>query len=71
MPGRWISFQHVSFSTQGAVGIETWSMSVDILFDNFLVTDSVGDAKRWAEESWRSKNDVEKSRYVSSKVRFD
>nr|XP_045598008.1 calnexin-like isoform X1 [Procambarus clarkii] len=34
-----------------AVGIELWSMSDNILFDNIIITDNIGDASRLAQET--------------------
>nr|XP_053654544.1 calnexin-like isoform X2 [Cherax quadricarinatus] len=36
----------------GAVGIELWSMSDNILFDNLIITDNVADANRLAQETF-------------------
>ena len=36
----------------GAVGIELWSMSDDIYFDNFLITDSLEVARTWAADTF-------------------
>lgn len=36
------------FTFQSAVGIELWSMSQDILFDNLLITDDFVVAQEWA-----------------------
>lgn len=38
-----------------AVGIELWSMSSDILFDNFVITDDVTIADLWAEQTYNLK----------------
>lgn len=37
---------------QDSVGIELWSMSDDILFDNIMVTDSIQDAQQFASETF-------------------
>lgn len=37
---------------QGAVGIELWSMSDNILFDNLIVTDNVAEANQLAAETY-------------------
>lgn len=37
------------YSKQSAVGLELWSMSSNILFDNLLITDDVVVAEEWAE----------------------
>lgn len=36
----------------GAVGIELWSMSSDIYFDNLLITDSREIANQWAADTF-------------------
>lgn len=43
-----------------AVGIEMWTMSKDIMFDNILITDSRVTADDWAAESWNKKALAEK-----------
>jgi calnexin len=40
---------------QGAVGLELWSMSNDIAFDNFIITDDRSVADQWAADSWSVK----------------
>ncbi|XP_076150173.1 calmegin [Alosa pseudoharengus] len=35
-----------------AVGLELWSMTSDIYFDNFIVTSEKAVADRWASDSW-------------------
>ncbi|XP_056585667.1 calmegin isoform X2 [Triplophysa dalaica] len=42
-------FRMVSF---GAVGLELWSMTSDIYFDNFIITSEKEVADRWAADSW-------------------
>lgn len=37
---------------QSAVGIELWSMSSDILFDNIVVTDDESSADEWAAQTY-------------------
>ena len=39
----------------GAVGIELWSMSSDIYFDNVLITDDMDIATGWAAETFELK----------------
>ena len=36
----------------GAVGIELWSMSSDLYFDNLIITDSLDIAKAWAADTF-------------------
>lgn len=39
-------------SSQDAVGIELWSMSDNILFDNLIVTENIADAYHLAQETF-------------------
>ena len=43
----------------GGVGIELWTMTEDILFDNLYIGHSVEDAATLAAESWEIKKDAE------------
>jgi len=43
----------------GGVGIELWTMTEDILFDNLYVGHSVEDAKKFAEETFNIKKPLE------------
>ncbi|EDO49786.1 predicted protein, partial [Nematostella vectensis] len=38
------------------VGLELWSMTSDILFDNVIVTNDKAVADKWAQDSWLKKN---------------
>lgn len=40
------------FFIQSAIGIELWSMSKDILFDNLLITDDIIVAQEWASVTY-------------------
>jgi hypothetical protein len=44
---------------QGGVGIELWTMTEDILFDNIYVGHSVDDARSLAQESYAIKHPLE------------
>lgn len=44
---------------QGAVGLELWSMSNEIYFDNFIVTDDRDVADKWAADTWELKHEQE------------
>ena len=44
---------------QGAVGLELWSMSNDIYFDNFIITDDRDVADKWASDTWELKREQE------------
>lgn len=41
---------------QNAVGLELWSMSDNILFDNFIITDDKSVADAFAADSWELKH---------------
>ncbi len=45
----------------GGVGVELWSMTEDILFDNIYVGHSVEDARKLAEETYFVKKTVEEA----------
>ncbi|XP_038611017.1 LOW QUALITY PROTEIN: calmegin [Tachyglossus aculeatus] len=42
----------------GALGLELWSMTSDIYFDNFIICSEKEVADRWAADSWSVKNMV-------------
>ncbi|XP_046704813.1 calnexin [Silurus meridionalis] len=42
-----------------AVGLELWSMSSDIFFDNFFITSDRSVAEKWAEDGWGLKKAAE------------
>ncbi|KAF9072805.1 Calreticulin family-domain-containing protein [Rhodocollybia butyracea] len=50
-----------SLSKIGGVGIELWTMTEDILFDNIYVGHSIDDAKALAAESYDIKKEAEKN----------
>ncbi|XP_061580811.1 calnexin isoform X2 [Cololabis saira] len=43
----------------GAVGLELWSMTSDIFFDNFFITNDRNTAERWATDGWGLKKAAE------------
>ncbi|KAF7658037.1 hypothetical protein LDENG_00018230 [Lucifuga dentata] len=49
-------FRMSSFS---AVGLELWSMTADIFFDNFFITNDRSTADRWAADGWALKKAAE------------
>lgn len=53
-----------------AVGLELWSMSSDIFFDNFFITNDRNTADRWANDGWGLKRAAESAAEVSSKFFF-
>jgi calnexin len=44
----------------GAIGFEIWTMQSDIMFDNIYIGNSVADAEKFAEETWKVKHAIEK-----------
>lgn len=56
----------ICFFFQSAVGIELWSMSSDILFDNIIVTDDENYAAEWAEQTYDLKRKHLDKQAVSS-----
>ncbi|KFD71758.1 hypothetical protein M514_13075 [Trichuris suis] len=45
-----------------AVGLELWTITPDVLFDNFLITNSKSDADAFAMHTWYAKQTAESSR---------
>ncbi|XP_076446749.1 calnexin-like isoform X2 [Babylonia areolata] len=45
----------------GALGLELWSMSDDIMFDNFLIADDIKVAEEFAAASWEIKSNEERA----------
>lgn len=52
-----------------AVGIEIWSMSSDILFDNIIITDDVAIADAYAEKTFDLKRKYINKESVSIKIK--
>lgn len=50
-----------------ALGLELWSMTSDIYFDNFIITSHKEVADRWASDSWGLKKLVASANEVSVK----
>lgn len=50
-----------------AVGLELWSMTSDIYFDNFIVTSHKEVADRWASDSWGLKKLVASANEVAAR----
>lgn len=56
-----------------AIGLELWSMSSQILFDNFIVTDDPNIADQWASQTFdlkKKKMDKEADSLVSAVVKY-
>ncbi|XP_060599699.1 calnexin-like isoform X1 [Ruditapes philippinarum] len=45
-----------------ALGLELWSMTDEIVFDNFIVTDDKDVHSRWVEQTWERKSVAEASK---------
>lgn len=56
-----------SLNKIGGVGIELWTMTEDILFDNIYVGHSIEDAKALAKESFHLKDDAERRKEANMK----
>lgn len=54
-----------------ALGLELWSMTSDIYFDNFIITSHKEVADRWASDSWGLKKLVASANEVSSTCACD
>lgn len=50
----------------GAVGLELWSMSEGIIFDDFLITDDKDVAETWKVQTWYAKKQAENARHSVS-----
>jgi hypothetical protein len=50
---------------QGAIGLELWSMSDGIIFDNFFITDNKKVADDFAKDSWAIKYTEEEAQRSS------
>jgi hypothetical protein len=46
-------------TTFSSIGLELWSMTDNIYFDNFLITDDETVAANFAKESWEVKHNLE------------
>ena len=49
---------------QGAIGLELWSMSDNILFDNMIITDDKHVADEWAADTFELKMSLIKKEQV-------
>ncbi|XP_070198494.1 calnexin-like isoform X2 [Littorina saxatilis] len=55
----------------GALGLELWSMSDEILFDNFIMTDDLEVAKEFAAASWDIKSNEERAASSAGRTIFE
>ncbi|XP_010748927.2 calnexin isoform X3 [Larimichthys crocea] len=58
-PAFFEDLQPFRMSPFSAVGLELWSMTSDIFFDNFFITDDRNTAERWANDGWGLKKAAE------------
>ncbi|XP_035862350.1 calnexin isoform X2 [Sander lucioperca] len=58
-PAFFEDLQPFRMSAFSAVGLELWSMTSDIFFDNFFITDDRNTAERWAADGWGLKKAAE------------
>jgi hypothetical protein len=60
-----------NYCGQGGVGIEIWTMTEDILFDNIYVGNSPEDAAKLAAETFAVKQKIEKELSDAEKPKSD
>ncbi|XP_042348876.1 calnexin [Plectropomus leopardus] len=58
-PAFFEDLQPFKMSPFSAVGLELWSMTSDIFFDNFFITNDRNTAERWATDGWGLKKAAE------------
>ncbi|KAI3351545.1 hypothetical protein L3Q82_020228, partial [Scortum barcoo] len=58
-PAFFEDLQPFKMSPFSAIGLELWSMTSDIFFDNFFITDDRNTADRWANDGWGLKKAAE------------
>ena len=54
-------FTIFDFALQSALGLELWSMTDEIVFDNFIITDDRQLHETWVEQTWVKKSAAEAS----------
>jgi calnexin len=57
-----------SLPSFSAVGLELWSMTENILFDNFIISDDEKVVEKFTKDSWEKKNEAELEQ--QSKVKY-
>merc|ERR1719187_2514586 len=60
-PGYFEDLNPYKMAPIGALGLELWSMSDGIMFDNFIITDERAAADAWAKDTWMITRDSEKA----------
>ncbi|CAG5993626.1 unnamed protein product [Menidia menidia] len=58
-PAYFEDLQPYKMAAFSAVGLELWSMSSDIFFDNFFISNDRNTAERWAADGWGLKKAAE------------
>ena len=53
--------KNISPRQQSAVGLELWSMTNDIMFDNFIISDNETVVAEWTAQTWEVKSSVERA----------
>lgn len=67
-PAYFEDLQPFKMTPFSAVGLELWSMTSDIFFDNFLITDDRNTADRWANDGWGLKKAAESAAEVGAEA---
>ncbi|XP_073342391.1 calnexin isoform X1 [Pagrus major] len=58
-PAFFEDLQPFKMTPFSALGLELWSMTSDIFFDNFFITDDRNTAERWSNDGWGLKKAAE------------
>ncbi|XP_034545953.1 calnexin isoform X1 [Notolabrus celidotus] len=58
-PAFFEDLQPYKMTPFSAIGLELWSMTSDIFFDNFFITDDRNTAERWTTDGWGLKKAAE------------
>jgi len=64
-------FHPHNFAPMGGIGIELWTMTNKITFDNIFIGESLEEAFEFAEATWKVKYDVEKQLEEKEKATKD
>lgn len=67
-PDHFEDLEPFKMTSFGAVGLELWSMTSDIYFDNFIITAEKEVADRWAADSWGLKKLVASANEVRTAI---
>lgn len=58
-PGYFEDPHPFRMSPVGAVGLELWSLTAGVLFDNILLSDDLNTAQRWTQDTWGQRQPVQ------------